>query len=419
MPRPAAPPAGASGLGGGFAVDRPKEIGGLGSLGQRIDRGGRNATTVRHLMVEVPKKVNAQACVMTRVLRTQPVAVFRPLAVGVAKGLYWDAQVVARDEGWTMSAGKHVVDPELKAAGELLKAKGLVALSPATSPIAEARASLSRISVFLNQGSVPLERERNITIAGPHGPIPCRLYLPDGVSRPPLIVYAHGGSFCLGDLDGWDGALRELVRASSVAVLHVDYRLAPEHRFPAAADDMLSVIRAMATSGADFGIDPTRLAVGGDSAGANLALGAALALRDMGGSPLKFLLLTYGAYDTDADSPSWHEFGTGAYGLNRAQLPWIWSTYLASETQKSDFRVAPLRANMRGLPPALLTIGTLDPLQDDNHRLLAKLTHAGVPARLILAEGLNHGFIRYGRLIGKVRQINAEWGAALRSALAA
>jgi acetyl esterase len=239
------------------------------------------------------------------------------------------------------------IDPELVAAQQLLKSKGLVAVSPVTNPIAEARAATNRISAFLNEGSVPLARERDIAVPGPHGTIPCRLYIPDGSERPPVLVYAHGGSFAVGNIDGWDGAMRELARQSGVAVLSVDYRLAPEHRFPVASDEMLAAIRFMTQSGADHGIDPARVAAGGDSAGANLALGAALVLRDAGASPLRFLLLNYGAFSTEGDSESWRRFGDGAYGLSQAQLDWLWRTYLASDDQRGDMRVAPLGAAMQ------------------------------------------------------------------------
>jgi acetyl esterase len=316
-----------------------------------------------------------------------------------------------------VSAGADTIDPELVAAGALLRERGLVALNPAAAPLGEARAALARISAFLNEGSVPLGDERDLRIPSPGHDIPGRLYRPDGVARPPLLVYAHGGSFALGDLDGWDGALRALVRASGVAILHVDYRLAPEHRFPAAFDDMLAAIRHAAREGTALGIDPQRLAAGGDSAGANLALGAAVALRDAGASPLRFLLLHYGAYSTDGDSPSWQRFGSGAYVLSRAQLDWVWSTYLADPGQKTDWRVAPLLAPLAGLPPAHLAIGTLDPLIDDNERLAAGLAAAGVPCRLVRYDGLVHGYIRYGRLVASVRRAIADSAAALRAAL--
>lgn len=317
-----------------------------------------------------------------------------------------------------MNAAVAAIDPELAAAGVLIRDRGLVAPSPAAVPIAEARAALARVSAFLNEGSVALRNECDLRIPANGSDVPCRLYLPDDGERPPLLVYAHGGSFALGDLDGWDGALRELVRKSGVAILHVDYRLAPEHRFPAAFDDVLAVIRHVAQAGETLGIDPRRLGAGGDSAGANLALGAALALRDAGASPLRFLLLHYGAYSADGDSPSWQRFGTGAYVLSRSQLDWVWSTYLSHPGQKNDWRVAPLLAPLAGLPPAHLAIGTLDPLLDDNEQLAAGLAAASVPCRLVHYDGLVHGYIRYGRFVTSVRHAIADSAAALRAGLA-
>jgi acetyl esterase len=316
-----------------------------------------------------------------------------------------------------VNAAAAAIDPEFAAAGALLRERGLVALNPAVAPLGEARAALTRVSAFLNEDSVPLDEERDLRIPAPGRDVPCRLYRPDGIARPPLLVYAHGGSFALGDLDGWDGALRALVRESGVAILHVDYRLAPEHRFPAAFDDMVAAIRHVARASETLGIDPQRLAAGGDSAGANLALGSALALRDAGASPLRFLLLHYGAYSTDGGSSSWQRFGSGAYVLSRAQLDWVWSTYLRHPGQKNDWRVAPLLAPLTGLPPAHLAIGTLDPLFDDNERLAAGLAAAGVPCRLVRYDGLVHGYIRYGRLVASVRRAIADSAAALRAAL--
>ena len=154
--------------------------------------------------------------------------------------------------------------------------------------MAEVRAAQDRIGAFLGEGSIPLRNERDLSLPGPHGQVPCRLYLPNDVGRPGLIVYAHGGAFVQGSLPSWDHFLRDLVRLSGVAALSVDYRLAPEHRFPVAFDDMAAITRLAAREGAGFGIDPTRLAVGGDSAGACLALGAALAMRDAGETALGF-----------------------------------------------------------------------------------------------------------------------------------
>lgn len=308
------------------------------------------------------------------------------------------------------------IDPELVAAGQLLQSRGLVAPDRTQAPLSEVRAGVDRIGAFLGEGSVPLHRERDLSLPGPHGQVPCRLYLPDNVEKPPLIIYAHGGGFMQGSLPSWDAMLRELVRQSGVAALSVDYKLSPEHRFPVAFEEMVAIIRLAAREGSGFGIDPARLAVGGDSAGANLALAAALALRDAGERALAFMLLIYGCFSTDIESESWRRFGRGA-GLSQIQMRWIWETYLERPEQQQDWRAAPLLGNLAGLPPAHLVVGSLDPLLDDSKHLAARLNEAGVPCQLKIYEGLNHGFIRYGRLIAAARRTVTDCAAALAAGL--
>ena len=309
------------------------------------------------------------------------------------------------------------VDPELLAAGALLQRQGLVAPDRTKAPLSEVRAAQDRIGAFLGEGSVPLKGERDLALPGPHGQVPCRLYLPDGVTRPPLLVYAHGGGFMQGSLPSWDAMLRELVRQSGAAALSVDYKLSPEHRFPKAFEEMVAVTRLAAREGAGLGIDPDRLALGGDSAGANLALAAALALRDEGIAAVRQLLLIYGVYSTDSESASWQRFGRGA-GLSQTQMRWIWETYLETPGQMSDWRAAPILGRLAGLPSAHLIVGSLDPLLDDARRLAAALEAAGVPRSLTVYDGINHGFIRYGRLIATSRRALGDCAAALRAGLA-
>lgn len=308
------------------------------------------------------------------------------------------------------------IDPELIAANRLLQEKGLVAPDRTKAGLAEVRAMTDRIGAFLGEGSAPLKDERDLSLPGPHGQVPCRLYLPDGASRPPLLVYAHGGGFMQGSLDSWDHMLRDLVRESGVAALSVDYRLSPEHKFPVAFEEMAAMVRLAAREGAGFGIDPARLAVGGDSAGANLAIAAALAAREAGDKAVRFMLLVYGCFSTDCESPSWRRFGQGP-GLSQAQMRWIWEAYLASPGQYGDWRAAPMLGRLEGLAPAHLIVGRLDPLLDDSERMAARLKEAGVPTTLTIYEGLNHGFIRYGRLIGSARRALSDCAAALRQAM--
>jgi acetyl esterase len=316
----------------------------------------------------------------------------------------------------TMNDATPWIDPELIAAGKLLQDRGLVAPDRTQAPLSEVRAAVDRIGAFLGEGSIPLSGERDLALPGPHGQVPCRLYLPDGIDRPPLLVYAHGGGFMQGSLPSWDAVLREFVRQSGVAALSVDYKLSPEHKFPAAFDEMVAMIRLAAREGAGLGIDPARLAVGGDSAGANLALAAAAALRNAGEPALGFMLLIYGCYSTDTESASWQRFGRGA-GLSQTQMRWIWETYLERPEQQSDWRAAPILADPAGLPPAHLIVGSLDPLLDDSEHLAARLKEAGVPCTLTVYDGINHGFIRYGRLIATARRAVSDCAAALRNAL--
>ncbi|HEX3882340.1 MAG TPA: alpha/beta hydrolase fold domain-containing protein [Stellaceae bacterium] len=310
------------------------------------------------------------------------------------------------------------VDPELIAAGKLLQEKGYVVPDRTVAPLSEVRKAQDRVGVFLGEGTLPLKSERDLQLPGPHGQVPCRLYLPDDVATPGCIIYAHGGGFMQGSLDSWDHFLRELVRQSGVAALSVDYKLSPEHKFPKAFDETVAMIRLMAREGAGLGIDPTRLATGGDSAGANLALAAAVALRDAGEEKaLSFLLLLYGVYTTGSESPSWQQFGRGA-GLSQTQMKWIWETYLENPAQMDDVRAAPGLADLKGLPPAHLIVGSLDPLLDDSNRLAGLLDKAGVANALTVYQGINHGFIRYGKLIGTARRAIAECAAALKAGLA-
>jgi acetyl esterase len=310
------------------------------------------------------------------------------------------------------------VDPELIAAGQLLQSKGLVTPDRTVASLAEVRAASERTGAFLGEGSVPLKDERDLALPGPHGQVPCRLYMPDQGETPPLLVYAHGGGFMQGSIPSWDHFLRDLVRQSGVAALSVDYRLSPEVKFPVAFEEIVAMVRLAAREGAGFGIDPSRLAVGGDSAGANLALAAALAMRDAGEKALRFQLLLYGCFTTDCESPSWQRFGQGA-GLSQSQMRWIWETYLERPEQRSDWRAAPLGGNLAGVAPAYLIVGSLDPLLDDSNMLAARLKAAGVPHDLTVYQGINHGFIRYGRLIGTARRAIAECADALKAGLAA
>lgn len=309
------------------------------------------------------------------------------------------------------------LDPEMIAAGVLLKNAGLVAPDPRTSAVADVRAVQDRIGDYLSGKVPPVAIERDLVVPGLARDIPCRLYAPESTAPLPLLIYFHGGGFIYGRARGWDGLMRDLVRQSGVAVLNVDYGLAPEHEFPAGLMEAVTVIDYVKRTGAEWGIDVSRLAAGGDSAGANLALVAEMIRRDRGETAVRFLLLFYGVFSGDAASDSWVKLGSGAYGLSQGQMEWIWRTYLETPEQRQDWRATPLSGDLTHLPSVHQAIGALDPLLDDAHAMKQRLDAAGVKNDLRIYPGVNHGFIRFNRMVGIAKHAVDDAAAALRSEL--
>jgi len=299
-----------------------------------------------------------------------------------------------------MTAALH---PDLAKVAETLREAGIAPVRDAS--IQQTRDYVDRANAFTGRASVPLADERSIDVVG----VPAKLYWPDRAMRPPLLFYAHGGGWRQGTLAGWDAPLRQIVRDSGVAVLSIDYALAPEHKFPIAFDQVLSVMRAAVGNGAVDGRAVSGFAAGGDSAGANLILGAAIALRDAGIDALRHLMLLYGVYSKDVSRASWGRLS--GFGLSVAAMEAIWAGYLGAG--EDDWRVQPLDAAMRGLPPARLVVGDLDPLLDENIALHAKLRAEGVPADLTVLPGVNHGVVRWNEDAPVVRELLSVEARAL------
>lgn len=250
------------------------------------------------------------------------------------------------------------------------------------------------------------------------GSVPVRLYEPAAASTPqPCLVFLHGGGWVVGDLDTNERTLRLLALESGVRVLSVDYPLAPEHPFPAALDAGVAVLRWLRTHGAGWGIDPDRLAVGGDSAGGNLALAAALDLRDAGENFLRFMLLIYPALSPEPHSASHRIFGGGDFGLGTEAMKYFWEQYLGTTGSREDPRAAPLRADAAQLPPAYLVTAGLDPLTDDSVALAEKLRAAGIAATHRHYPGVIHGFFSMSLFLDAGAQAVHEAAAALGAAL--
>ncbi len=252
--------------------------------------------------------------------------------------------------------------------------------------------------------------------------IQCRFHRPAGIAGPlPVLLYLHGGGWVWNSIDTHDRLMREYAEAAGCAVIGPDYALSPEAAFPQAVEECAAVLRWIGMRGAEWGLDAGRILLGGDSAGANLALGAALLLRDTDGAPppgLRGLLLNYGVFDSRLDTPSYREFATG-YGLTAERMAFYWSVYAPREADRTHPCAAPLRARDLGfLPPCLLQIAELDVLESENRAMAARLREAGVAVTETLFPGTVHGFLRAVAHVGAARRAVAEAGGWMRQRLA-
>ena len=239
---------------------------------------------------------------------------------------------------------------------------------------------------------VPVGEIGERVIAGPAGDLKLRVYTPKGVGPFPMIVFFHGSGFVICSLDTHDTMCRHLCEGAGAVVVSVDYRLAPEHKFPAGPDDCLAATRWAGTHCAELNADPACIALAGDSAGGNLAAVIALRVRDEGGPALCAQLLIYPVTDAGTDTRS-HEQNATGYGLTREGMIWFWNHYLGNQADAANPYASPLRAEtLSGLPPAFVLTAEYDPLRDEGELYAARLIAAGVPTKLIRYDGMNHGF---------------------------
>jgi acetyl esterase len=243
-----------------------------------------------------------------------------------------------------------------------------------------------------------------------------RIYTPAGPGPKPALVYFHGGGWVLGSPETIDGPCRRLANASGCVIISVDYRLAPEHHFPIPLDDCYAATSYVAGHAASFGIDARRIAVGGDSAGGNLAAAVTLIARDRRGPALAFQLLVYPVTDHAFDTPSYRAFGDG-HGLTTAAMRWFWGQYLARSEDGEKPLASPLRADLAGLPPAFVMTAEFDPLRDEGESYAARLRAAGVQVEVKRYDGQLHGFFQMGGVMKRGKQAIDDAGAALRAAL--
>lgn len=306
------------------------------------------------------------------------------------------------------------LDPQTKRVLEAAAAVGV----PDYSTLTPAEARVAHLQTLRQAG--PPEDVHSVverSVPGPAGDLRVRVYRPRAGGGMAGLVYFHGGGWVVGTLDTADVPLRAIANRSGCTVVSVDYRLAPEHKFPGPLDDARAAIEWTCANGEEIGIDVARVGIGGDSAGGNLAAAAAMALRSS--VTLGCQVLIYPVLDFSFDTESYVEFAEG-YLLTRASMQWYWNHYLSDPRDGDDHRASPLRADdFSGLPPTLVVTAGYDPLRDEGEEFAEKLRSGGVDVTLSRYEGTIHGFFRQGAVIDAAHRLTGEVGDFLRGVLSA
>ena len=310
---------------------------------------------------------------------------------------------------------RHRLSPETLQTLELSRQQyaGFQARSP--EPLVAAREGYNHERAYWNSLRVELPSVQDLALDTEHGRVPLRLYQPDTATALPVLLYAHGGGYMLGNLDTHDRICRLLARASGWAVLAIDYALAPEKKFPVQPDQVFAVLRHVAAHGQAWGLDTSRIAVGGDSAGAHLSLGAALDARAAGGPAVCGQMLYYGGFGLK-DSASRRLYGWADLdGLGDEDTALYRDAYTATAEDRDHPRNNLLRADMAGLPPTFIAAVAFDPLRDDSLVLAAFLQERGVPHRLETYEGVLHGFLHYSAVEPRAMRAIEDGAAFLKT----
>lgn len=304
--------------------------------------------------------------------------------------------------------------PQVRAVLEEVEAFGLAA--GATRSLADKR-RLEPIQPRFFGDLEPVGATRDVRVDGPAGEVPVRIYVPDSPGPHPAVLFIHGGGWALGAIKYSDPLCRALCRASQMVIASVEYRLAPEHPFPAGLEDSYSVLEWLHANATQVGAQPGLIAVCGDSAGGNLATSVALLSRDRHGPRIALQVLIYPALDPTLSRPSFETCAEG-YGLTRDDMRLYWDLYLSAPDDAANPYASPLRSQaLNGLPPALILVAEFDPLTDDGEAYAEMLRAAGVSATVIRYPGMIHGFIGH---LGRVDAAHAavmDCAAALKVAM--
>jgi acetyl esterase len=306
-----------------------------------------------------------------------------------------------------------MLDPDIR---RLLDSVFDVAPASVAPSIAQLRAAAEEAPKLLGGEPEVVTSIRDLRAPGSTGAVPVRVYRPESPAPLPLVLFAHGGGWVVGSLDSHDKLCRILANRLGAVLVAVDYRLAPEHVYPAALDDVEAAWRWARAEAPTLGADGERFAVAGDSSGGNLAAALTLRLRTQGAEQPDLQLLLYPALDATCSRASYREFATG-YNLTRAQMAWYWETYRAS-TAADAAELSPLAAtDLSGLPVAVIAVAEYDVLRDDGLDYARALTAADVPVRIIRCDGMIHGFLRWGGSVPAVGSWIDAITAAARNAL--
>lgn len=311
------------------------------------------------------------------------------------------------------------LDPVMKALLDQMAAQPGPKMHEVSAP--EGRALFVALMQALGPQNVPIGKVTEHACPVPGGAITLRNYTPVAAAAEalPTLVFYHGGGFVIGDLETHDGLCRLIANEAGVRVISVDYRLAPEHKFPAAADDAYAALAFVEANAAELGVDANRIAVGGDSAGGQLAAVTAQSARDKGGPRLSFQLLLFPVTQIGEVTPSLANFAEG-YFLERKGLEWFYAHYLPAGADTKDPRLSPLAAaSLTNLPPAYVMTAGYDPLHDEGCAYAAKLKAAGVAVECADYPGLVHDFIYLQAVLPQAPAALKAAAAALRSALKA
>jgi acetyl esterase len=305
------------------------------------------------------------------------------------------------------------LDPKLQILFEQMKTFNLPNIETLSAP--EAR---QYYVINTREGAPePVASVEDRRIPGPGGDIPIRIYKPQGEGPFPALVFFHGGGWVLGSIDSHDPVCRSLTNLTPCTVISVEYRLAPEHKFPAAVEDAYAATKWIAEHAADLDIDPERLAVGGDSAGGNLSAVITHLAKEQGGPDLSYQVLIYPATDSDTVSASKETLGADDFILNETWMRWFDNHYLNSEEDHRHPQASPMfYEDFTGLPPALVITAEMDPLRDEGEAYAEKLKAAGVPVVCTRYDGMVHGFFSMDNVLEQAQAAHREVASALRTA---